>query len=123
MYVMSGLYVVAGVLHFFVPELYVQVVPPVLPAPLVLVYLSGVVEIAVGLGLLSPSTRRAAAWATVLLLLAVFPANVYMATSGVVVEGAPGGGDPRTIARWARLPLQAVLVAWAYWYTSPLPDA
>nr|WP_254837809.1 DoxX family protein [Natronomonas marina] len=121
LYVMSVGYVVAGVLHFVVPDLYVQIVPPVLPAPLALVYLSGVAEIAVGLGLLYPPTREYAAWGTVLLLLAVFPANVYMATSGVVVEGVPGDGDPSTVARWARLPLQAVLVAWAWWYTRPMP--
>jgi uncharacterized membrane protein len=119
LFVMGPLYVVAGVLHFVVPELYVQIVPPVLPAPLALVYLSGVAEIAVGIGVLVPRTRRYAAWGTVALLLAIFPANVYMATHGVVVEGMPGGGDPSTVARWARLPLQGVLVLWAYWYTNP----
>jgi len=122
LYVMSGGYVIAGVLHFAAPELYIQIVPPLLPAPLLLVYLSGLAEIAVGLGLLYPPTRQAAAWATIALLLAVFPANVYMATSGVVVEGAPGGGDPSAALRWARLPLQFVLVAWAWWYTRPMPD-
>ena len=91
LYVMSAGYVVAGVLHFLRPHLYVQIVPPQLPAPLVLVYLSGLAEVTVGVGLLYSRTRQAAAWATIALLLAVFPANVYMATSGVVVEGAPGG--------------------------------
>jgi uncharacterized membrane protein len=104
-------------LHFVVPELYVQIVPPALPAPLALVYLSGLAEIAVGVGVLYPRTRRHAAWATVALLLAVFPANVYMATSGVVVQGMPGGGDPSAVVRWGRLPLQGVLVLWALWYT------
>lgn len=122
LYVMSAVYAIAGVLHFVVPELYVQIVPPILPAPLLLVYLSGVAEIAVGLGLLYPPTRRYAAWATILLLLAVFPANVYMATSGVVIEGAPGGGDPSAFGRWIRLPLQVVLIAWAWWYTRPMHD-
>jgi len=117
LYLMAPAYVVAGVLHFVVPELYVQIVPPILPAPLALVYLSGVAEVAVGVGLLWPRTRGDAAWATIALLVAVFPANVYMATSGVVVTGL-GGGDPSTVARWARLPLQGVLILWAYWYTS-----
>lgn len=120
LYVMGPLYIVAGVVHFVVPKLYVQIVPPVLPAPLALVYLSGIAEIAVGVGLLHPRTRRHAAWATIGLLVAVFPANVYMATHGVVVEGAPGGGDPSALARWGRLPLQGVLVLWAFWYTRPL---
>lgn len=117
--VMGPMYVVAGVFHFLVPGLYVQVVPPVLPAPLALVYLSGLAEVAVGIGLLFPRTRRHAAWATVALLVAVFPANVYMATSGVVVEGMPGGGDPSALVRWGRLPVQAVLILWAFWYTRP----
>jgi len=117
LYVMGPLYVVAGLLHFVVPQLYVQIVPPILPAPLALVYLSGLAEIAVGVGVLLPRTRPYAAWATIALLLAIFPANVYMATSGVVVSGFPGGGDPSAAARWGRLPLQGVLILWAYWYT------
>ena len=117
--VMGPMYVVAGILHFLVPGVYVQIVPPVFPAPLALVYLSGLAEIAVGIGFLIPRTRRYAAWATIALLVAVFPANVYMATSGVVVEGIPGGGDPSALVRWGRLPLQAVLVLWAFWYTRP----
>jgi len=123
LYVMGPLYVVAGVMHFVVPELYVQIVPPQLPWPLGLVYLSGLAEIAVGVGVLVPRTRRVAAWGLVLLLLAVFPANVYMATSGVVVEGGPAGfGDPSMAARWGRLPLQIPLLLWAWWYTRDPPE-
>lgn len=118
-YLMGPAYVVAGVLHFVVPELYVQIVPPVFPAALALVYLSGLAEIAVGIGLLIPRTRQRAAWATVALLVAIFPANVYMATHGVVIEGLPGGGDPSPFVRWGRLPLQGVLILWALWYTRP----
>jgi uncharacterized membrane protein len=113
-YLMGLLYVVAGLLHFVVPALYARIVPPVLPAPLALVYLSGIAEVAVGIGVLVPRTRRYAAWATMALLVAVFPANVYMAVSMVPVMP---GGDPSAAARWARLPLQGVLILWAYWYT------
>lgn len=120
-YVMAVLYVIAGAMHFLVPEVYVQIVPPVLPGPLTLVYLSGIAEIALGLGVLHPRTRRLAAWGLIGLLIAIFPANVYMATSGVVIEGTPGGGDPSEIVRWGRLPLQVILVAWAWWYTRPTP--
>ncbi|MEA1931603.1 MAG: DoxX-like family protein [Euryarchaeota archaeon] len=116
LYVMGLGYVVAGILHFVVPELYAQIIPPMLPAPLALVYLSGVAEIAVGIGVLIPRTRRFAAWSTIALLVAIFPANVYMATSMVVVEGL-GSGDPSPLVRWGRLPLQGVLILWAYWYT------
>lgn len=118
---MAVLYVIAGAMHFLVPEVYVQIVPPVLPGPLTLVYLSGIAEIALGLGVLHPRTRRLAAWGLIGLLIAIFPANVYMATSGVVIEGTPGGGDPSEIVRWGRLPLQVILVAWAWWYTRPTP--
>ena len=121
LYLMSAGYAAAGALHFLVPGAYVQVVPPVLPAPLALVYLSGIAEVAAGVGLLYPPTRRAAAVATMLLLAAIFPANVYMAVSGVAVQGSVSA-DPSPAVRWGRLPLQAVLVAWAWWYTRPLPD-
>jgi uncharacterized membrane protein len=120
LYMMGTLYVVAGVSHFVVPDLYVQIVPPIFPAPLALVYLSGIAEVAVGIGVLIPQTRWYAAWATVTLLIAVFPANIYMATHGVVIDGGSGGGDLSAFARWARLPLQGVLVLWALWYTRPL---
>ena len=118
LYLMGPGYVVAGVLHFVAPELYVQIIPPFLPAPLALVYLSGVAEIVVGVGVLVPRTRRYAAWATIAMLIAIFPANVYMATSMVVVDGI-GGSDPSPLIRWGRLPLQGVLILWAYWYTNP----
>jgi len=120
LYVMSVGDVIAGILHFVMPHLYVQIVPPRLPAPLLLVYLSGLTEVAVGVGLVYPRTRQAATWAIIALLLTVFPANVYMATSGVVVEGAPVGGDHSAALRWARLPLHVVLDAWACWYTRPM---
>ncbi|ATW87589.1 putative membrane protein [Halohasta litchfieldiae] len=117
LYVLGPAFVVAGVLHFVVPELYVQIIPPIFPAPLFLVYLSGVAEIAVGIGLLIPRTQQLAAWSTVALLIAIFPANVYMATHGVVIDGMPGGGNPSELVRWGRLPLQGVLILWALWYT------
>jgi len=77
---------------------------------------SGLAEIAVGVGLLIPQTRQPAAWATVALLVAIFPANNFMTTSGVVIEGMPGGGDPSELVG-GRLPLQGVLLLWAIWYT------
>ncbi|WP_435365554.1 DoxX family protein [Haloarchaeobius sp. DYHT-AS-18] len=124
LYVMGVLYVVAGVMHFVVPDVYAQIVPPVLPAPLALVYLSGVAEIGLGIGVMIPRTRRVAAWGLVALLVAIFPANLYMATSDVVLVGAPAAiRDPSAFGRWARLPFQAVLILWAWWYTRPMPDS
>lgn len=112
-------YVLAGVLHFVAPKVYEQVVPPQLPKPRTLVYLSGVAEVGLGLGVLCERTRNLSAWGLVALLVAVFPANVYMAVADdLELEGVPEQfSDPSDAALWARLPLQAVLVAWAWWYT------
>ncbi|WP_411966671.1 hypothetical protein [Haloferax sp. YSSS75] len=122
-YVMGSLYIVAGVMHFVIPDAYVQIIPPAFPRARELVYLSGIAEIALGVGVILPQTRRVAAWGLVALLIAIFPANVYMATSGVVLTGAPEFvQNPSATARWARLPLQAVLILWAWWYTHPTPS-
>jgi uncharacterized membrane protein len=118
-YVMGLTYALAGVLHFVAPNVYEQVVPPQLPKPRTLVYLSGIAEVGLGLGLLFERTRNVSAWGLVALLVAVFPANVYMAVADdLELEGVPEQfSDPSDAALWARLPLQAVLVAWAWWYT------
>ncbi|POG54298.1 DoxX family protein [Haloferax marisrubri] len=117
-YAMGALYVLAGVMHFVVPNAYAQVVPPVFPAALALVYVSGVAEILLGVGVVFRRTQRIAAWGLIALLVAVFPANVYMATSDIVLEGVPAAlREPSDAALWLRLPLQGVLVAWAWWYT------
>lgn len=123
-YVMGLTYVVAGVLHFVAPTVYEQVVPPSLPRPRELVYLSGVAEVGLGIGVLFDRTRRPSAWGLVALLVAVFPANVHMATADDLdLRGVPEWArDPPDAALWARLPLQAVLVLWAWWYTRPDAD-
>ena len=114
---LSATFVAIGALHFVVGNLFAQIVPPPLP-PLATVYASGVAEIALGVLVALPRTRRLAAWGLVLLLVAVFPANVYMATSGVTIEGLPSWmHQPSAAARWARLPFQIVLVAWAFRFT------
>ncbi len=122
LFVMAPLYVLAGVAHFVAPEAFERVVPPVFPRPRELVYASGLAEIAFGLGVLHPETREASAWGLVALLVAVFPANVYMAVDDEAVEGLPERFEPSDAALLARLPLQAVLVLWAWWYTRPTED-
>lgn len=122
-YVMGLFYVGAGVMHFVVPKAYARIVPPQLPRPLALVSLSGIAEIVLGIGVLLPRTRRRSAWGLVALLLAVFPANVHVATSDMMTERVPDwAGGPARMAAWARLPLQAVLILWAWWYTRPIPE-
>lgn len=105
----------AGVNHFLSPATYVAMMPVALPWHLALVYVSGVAEIAGGLGLLVPRTRRAAAWGLIALLVAVFPANVNMAVNELPL----GTTTVPTWALWARLPLQLVLIAWAYAVRGP----
>ena len=87
--------------------------PPWVPWHLAMVYLSGVAEIAGGLGLLIPRLRRAAAWGLVALLICVFPANLYMATSHIQMTANPA---PEWVA-WARLPVQVLLIWWLLWCT------
>lgn len=107
-----------GVLHFATPEPFVSIMPPWVPWHLAMVLISGAIEVALGVGLLVPRTRRLAAWGLIALYVAVFPANVHMALEGIT----PAGSDPiAPWIAWARLPLQAVLIAWAWWYTRPDP--
>lgn len=115
-----GLSMVAvGVAHFVSPEPFMRIVPPPLP-PKGAVYLSGVFEILGGVGLLIPRTRRFAAWGLIALYVAVFPANIYMALNDIQLD--PANPMP-TWGAWARLPFQALFIAWAYWFTKPEADA
>ena len=107
LYVLAALFVGAGLLHFLRPETYLRIMQPALPAPRLLVLLSGAAEVAGGLGLLPPATRRWAAWGLLALLLAVFPANIYM------LEIHSQLSIPVWIA-WARLPLQPLLMWWVW---------
>ncbi len=107
-----ALFMVAiGISHFVDAAPFVKMVPAWLPAPRLLVALSGACEIAGGVGLLVPRTRRAAAWGLVLLYVAVFPANVEMALHDV----QPYAWHIPRAAQWARLPFQALFIAWAWW--------
>lgn len=105
------LFIGAGTLHFLHPETFAKIVPPFLPWPIALVFVSGAAEIAGGVGLLVPALRRAASWGLVALLVAVFPANIYMAVDRVQVSAS---AIPGWLV-WARLPLQFVLIWWVWW--------
>lgn len=111
---MGIFYMFAGSMHFLRPDAYLPMMPPYLPWHLALIYLSGLIEALVGVGVLIPSTRRIAAWATILLLIAIFPANIHIALHNVPLFGAEVGAG---ILNWVRLPLQGVLILWAWWYT------
>jgi uncharacterized membrane protein len=115
---MAVVYVTAGAGHFIVTRAYVRSMPEYLPAHRELVLISGAAEIAGGLGLFFPPTRRAAAYGIILLLIAVLPANLWMAQHPERFPGIPPW------ALWLRVPLQLPLLWWAWQYarreTKPL---
>jgi len=107
---LAALFVFAGVMHFVIPAAYVAITPAWVRWRFQAVYLSGIVEIAGGIGLLVPSLRKAAAIGLIALLVAVFPANVQMLSTAVTTD-APGLYQA---ILFLRLPLQPLLIAWIY---------
>jgi len=107
-----------GIQHFVDPQIFVDIMPPYLSDwSLELVYLSGVFEILGGVGLLIPRTRAMAGWGLILLLLAVFPANIHMAINDI-----PFRGEHLSPAlRWGRLPFQLVFIGIAWWTSQSKP--
>ena len=109
--IMSGFYISIGLSHFTDPNWFLQIVPPYLPYKLDLVYISGFFEIIFGIMLITPSLKHYAAWGLILLLIAVFPANIYLAqTNGAAMNTSP-------LVAWARLPFQFLFIGIAYWHT------
>jgi uncharacterized membrane protein len=106
----AGLFTFTGTLHFIHAQSFRQIVPPGFPSPAALVAISGVCEIAGGLGLLWRPVRRLAGWGLIALLIAVFPANIYMVINP---QGTADGSIPLWIL-WARLPVQGVIIAWVW---------
>ena len=104
---------IVGVLHFVKPYEFAKIVPAMLPNPISLVYVSGFFEILGGIGLLIPSVSIVAAWGLIALFVAVFPANINQAINSISIAGIPH----HPWLYWFRLPFQAVLIAWAWWYT------
>ena len=105
---LGGTFLVAGTLHFVRPDVYERMMPDRLPAHRELVYASGVAELVGGAGVVAARTRRPAGWWLIATLLAVFPANVEMAVHAERFRRIP---EPLL---WARLPLQALLIAWVW---------
>lgn len=106
----ATLFIIAGIGHFVAPGFYVRMMPPELPAHHALVILSGVIEIALGILLLVPKTSKFAAWGIIALLITVFPANVHVYRHQ---ESFP----LPALLHLLRLPLQGLLILWAYAYT------
>jgi uncharacterized membrane protein len=100
----------AGINHFVMPDAYESIVPDALPMKRELVYASGVAEILGALGSMHPRTRRPAGMFLIATLVAVFPANVFMAANAERYPDVPGG----EVALLARLPLQALFIYWVW---------
>lgn len=109
---LAALMIGAGVMHFVTPDFFVKIVPPYLPYAGGLVALSGAIEISLGVLLMVPYCSTMAAWGIIALLIAVFPANIYLFQHQEIVPASP-------LAHLVRLLLQGILILWAYWHTRP----
>jgi len=111
LYLMAFLYIIAGINHFRNPKMYLKIIPPFFKNPHLINTLSGASEIILGVLLTFSITTRFAAWGIIALLIAVFPANLFMFQNKKASFNLP---------KWilfVRLPLQLVLIFWAYQYT------
>lgn len=113
LYVIAIFYVAAGINHFVNPEFYKKIMPSWLPWHLSLIYISGVAEIILGVLLLPVQTRNWTAWGIIILLVVVFPANVQMMLNYKEQQ------SPHLWLAVIRLPLQLLLIWWAYQFTKP----
>ena len=107
---MAGMYILAGIFHFLKPKAYLRIMPRYLPQPKLLVYLSGAAEILLGIGLFFDETKNLSIFGIILMLLVFLLVHFYMLSSKKAAAGIPV---------WAlilRLPLQFVLIWWAYFY-------
>ena len=111
---MSLFYITAGLRHLLDASWFVQIMPPYLPYHYELVYISGFFEILFGILLLIPSYRFLAGWGLILLLVAVYPANIYLAFNEVPQRAL---GVSSFIVSWVRLPMQFIFIALAYWHS------
>ena len=109
--IMSLFYIGVGTNHIINPNWFVRIIPPILPFKIAIVYISGIFEIILGSLLIFPKTRFIAGWGLIILLLAVYPANIYVAlTNGEAMDTTP-------MIAWGRLPFQFVFIGLAYWHS------
>jgi uncharacterized membrane protein len=104
-------FIAAGATHLILPAPYLAIMPAYVPWPAAMVALSGLAEILGGLGVCLRTTRAAAGWCLIALLVAVFPANIYALSTGMVVREY---SIPAWLL-WARLPFQPLFVVWVYY--------
>ena len=111
-YLLAIFMVMAGTMDFVNPGFFLKIMPPYLPLHRELVALSGYCEILLGILLLIPEYSHLAAWGIIALLIAVFPANIYLYQHQDLLPASP-------LIHLLRLPLQGVFILWAYWHTRP----
>jgi len=116
-YLLALIFIAAGINHFWHPEFYLRIMPPWLPWHSALHLTAGFFELLFGVMLLIPRFQRWAAWGLIAVLIAVYPANIHMAVNPHLHP------DLSEKALWFRLPLQFVIIAWAWWYTKPVMEA
>lgn len=109
-WILAVFFTAAGLNHFREPSVYEGMMPPSLPWHAALIAISGACEVLGGIGIIMPGTRRAAGWGLILLLIAIFPANLHVALMGRM----PGFSFSPTVL-WLRLPFQAVFIAAVAW--------
>lgn len=109
---MSFIYILGGINHFIKPEFYKQLMPPFLPYHYELIFISGVIELLLGVGLYFSKTRKLSAIGIIALLIAIYPANIYMWKYNIQIDGNP----TPAIFHYIRLPFQFILMYWAYYY-------
>ena len=106
--IMAAFYVIAGVYHFINPDFYKKIMPPWLPGHYFIIYFTGFCEIVFGLLLIPKQTRKPAAWSIIVLLVVVFPANIQMMLNYWHAQ------SPYLWLAILRLPIQLLLIWWAY---------
>ncbi|WP_285295368.1 DoxX family protein [Aureimonas altamirensis] len=107
---LAAFFALAGIAHFAYADALARIVPPFIPAPVLVVQLTGLAELAGAFGLLTRRFRRAAGSALALYCLCVWPANFYHA----LLDWRSGAGLPMAYHA-LRLPLQPLLIAWCLW--------
>ena len=110
-YLMGIFYVIVGIKHFQDSRWFVQIIPPILPYKYELVYMSGFCEVLLGILLMIPRFQSIAAKGLIVLLICVYPANIYLAQT----NGGALGISP--LIAWGRLPFQFVFIGLAYWHS------
>lgn len=119
-YMMAGMYIIAGLMHWIYPKAYLAIIPPNFPSKKAMVWWSGLFEVLAGLALLAvsfgwsdsylPNLKAIALWGIVLMLIAFLPVHLYMVREPQRFTNIP------KVALWLRLPLQGFLIYWALFY-------